>query len=213
MTRRPVVFFLTVALMIGACGAGALAQTAGTPASPGNASPAAPANANPAATTAADYKAQALLTLTIIGRRLVIMAQTIPADKYTWNPGLNGRSVSELFLHTSFLNFVRPGQLGAPPPPGFNQDNYEKSSTDKAHIVDQMTQAFAYSEAAVQKLSAADLQRTIKINGVDTTVAAFLHAWISDTSEYVGQAIVYSRLNGVMPPTPGSVAPGQPGAK
>ena len=53
----------------------------------------------------------------------------------------------------------------------------------------------------------------IKINGVDTTVAAFLHAWISDVSEYVGQAIVYSRLNGVTPPTPQSVATSQSPAK
>jgi len=203
MTRRSLGLFLTVALIILANGVGAVAQTAGAPApAPGA-----------GATTAGDYKAQALLTLTIIGKRLIIMAQAIPADKYTWNPGLNGRSVSELFLHTAFLNFVRPGQFGAAPPAGFNQDNYEKSSTDKAHIVDQMSQAFAYSEAAVQKLSEADLQRHIKINGVDTTVGAFLHAWISDTSEYVGQAIVYSRLNGVMPPTPNSVAPGQPSAK
>jgi len=161
--------------------------------------------ANPGATTAGNYKAQALLTLTIIGRRLVVMAQRIPADKYKWDPGLGGRSVSELFLHTAFLNFIRPAQFGAAPPANFKQDNYEKSSTDKDYIVDQMKQAFAYSEAAIDKLSDADLQRHIKINGVDTTVSAFLHAWISDTSEYVGQAIVYTRLNGQMPPTPQSV--------
>jgi uncharacterized damage-inducible protein DinB len=161
---------------------------------------------NPGANTAVSYKDQALLNLTIIGRRLVVMAQKIPADKYTWDPGLNGRSVSELFLHAADLQFIRPVQFGAAPPVGFTQENYEKSSTDKAHIIDQLTQAFAYSEAAVAKLSDADLQRHIKVNGADTTVAAFLHAWISDTSEYVGQAIVYTRLNGQTPPTPQSVA-------
>jgi uncharacterized damage-inducible protein DinB len=161
---------------------------------------------NPGATTAGDFKSQALLSLTIMGRRFVVMAQAIPADKYTWNPGLNGRTVAQLFLHAAFLNFIRPGQFGAAPPTGFTQKDYETSTTDKAKIVDQLNQAFAYSEAAIQKLTDADLQRHIKINGADTTVAAFLHAWIADTSEYVGQAIVYSRLNGVMPPTPGSVA-------
>jgi uncharacterized damage-inducible protein DinB len=186
------VLALALLLTAGVSTATALAQTAPAP--------------NPAATTAGDYKDQALLNLTIIGRRLVVMAQKIPAEKYTWDPGLNGRSVSELFLHAAFLQFIRPVQFGAAPPAGFTQENYEKSSTDKAHIIDQLTQAFAYSEAAVQKLSDADLQRHIKLNGADTTVAAFLHAWISDTSEYVGQAIVYSRLNGVTPPTPQSVA-------
>jgi len=203
MKRLFCILSLALLLASGISSTAAMAQTAGAPAAP----------ANPGATTAGDYKAQALLTLTIICRRLVIMAQRIPAEKYTWDPGLNGRTVSQLLLHTAMLNFIRPGQFGAAPPTGFNPENYEKSSTDKAHIVDQMTQAFAYSEAAVQKLSDADMQRHIKVNGVDTTVAAFLQAWISDTSEYVGQAIVYTRLNGAMPPTPQSVVTPQPSVR
>jgi uncharacterized damage-inducible protein DinB len=190
--HRPILPSILALVLVFAAGSDLFAQTAPAPAG--------------ATTTAGDYKAQALLTLQIIGRRLIIMAQKIPAEKYTWDPGLNGRTVSQLFLHAAFLNFVRPGQFGAAAPAGFTQENYESSSTDKARIIDQLTQAFAYSEGAVEKLSDADLQRHIKINGTDTTVAAFLHAWISDTSEYVGQAIVYSRLNGVTPPTPQSVA-------
>ena len=86
-------------------------------------------------------------------------------------------------------------------------DDYENSTTDRAKVVEQLTQAFAYAENAIRALPDSDLPKHVKLNnGRDSTVANVLAAMVEFDSEHVGQLMIYSRINGFVPPTPGQVA-------
>lgn len=161
-------------------------------------------------------KASFLTDTQIEGRRAVAMAKGIAADKFTWKPASDAnaaanRTMANLFLHLAFSFWTRPGQFGAAPPEGFDvkqkADEYENSTTDRAKIVEQLTQSFAYAENAIRKVPASDLPKHVKLNnGRDSTVAAVMAAMVEFDSEHVGQLMIYSRINGFIPPTPGQVA-------
>ena len=161
-------------------------------------------------------KASFLTDTQIEGRRAVAMAKGIAPDKFAWKPANDtnaaaNRTLANLFLHLAFSFWTRPSQFGAAPPPGFDvkqkADGYENSTTDKDKIVEQMTQAFAYAEDAIRKIPESDLQKHIKLaNGRDTTVGAAMGAMVEFDGEHVGQLMIYSRVNGFIPPTPGQVA-------
>jgi hypothetical protein len=165
-----------------------------------------------------DIKAASLSKLQLLGSRVLMFAREMPAEKYTWSPGVMlvppapnpqadpyGRLVADLFLHIANLNFTRPVQLGAAPPEGFDpkDKNYETSTTDKAKVMEQLTKSFAYAQDALQKISPADLQKQIKVGGPNNTSTTssgtvVLLGWLNDLSEYEGQTIAYGRLNGVI---------------
>ena len=133
-------------------------------------------------------------------KKFLDLAQAFPADKYTWRPGEGVRSVSEVFLHISGGAFALPRNFGAAPPEGFSMNGYEKSTTDKAKVVDQLNQGFAYLESAVKNLSEADLQKPTKLYGRDTTGLGVAYHLIADMHEHLGQAIAYARVNNIVPP-------------
>jgi uncharacterized damage-inducible protein DinB len=161
---------------------------------------AAPRTFAQAAPASFDIKAQLLSDLQGMKTKYVGLAQAIPADKYTWRPGDGVRSVSEVFLHAALMNFAFTPMAGATPPEGFTRQKYEVSTTDKAKVVDQLTQSFDYSQAAIQKLSDADIQKQLKMFGHDSTAAAVLFFMDTDLHEHLGQMISYARMNGVVPP-------------
>ena len=45
-------------------------------------------------------------------KKLVSLADAIPQDKYSWQPGKGGRSVSEAFMHTALTNYFFMSSLG-----------------------------------------------------------------------------------------------------
>jgi hypothetical protein len=156
-------------------------------------------------------KAEAQDELAAIGKRVLMFATQMPAEKYTWNPGLMlqppapdpqadpyGRTVADLFLHIANVNFTRPVVLGAAPPEGFDPKNYETSTTDKAKVIEQVTKSFAYAQGALAKLSDADVAKTFMVNKKATPGDVVLFGYITEIDEYLGQAIAYGRLNGVI---------------
>lgn len=157
-------------------------------------------SAQSTATASFDIKAQLLTDLQGMKMKYVGLAQAIPADKYTWRPGEGVRSVSEVFLHAALMNFAFTPMAGAPAPEGFNRQKYEMSTTDKAKIIDQLNQAFDYSQNAIQNLSEADIQKSVKMFGHDAPAAAVLFFMDTDLHEHLGQMISYARMNGVVPP-------------
>jgi hypothetical protein len=138
------------------------------------------------------------------------MANGIPAEDYTWTPGNGGRTIANLFLHLAFSLWTRPAQFAAAPPAGFDMSQkanvYENSTTDKAKVVEQLSMAFAYAQNVLRNLPDSDLQKHVQAGGRDSTVETVISLWQADNSEHVGQLMVYSRLHGFAPPTPGDVA-------
>jgi uncharacterized damage-inducible protein DinB len=148
-----------------------------------------------------DMKGQALVDLQGLQKKYVDLAQAIPADKYTWRPEADTRSVSELFLHVAAANYGIPTMMtGTSPAPGFQREGFEKSTTDKAQIIAQLNKSFEYAKAAVSKMSNADFAKAEKKLGPDANDGDVIYILVTHNHEHLGQSIAYARVNGVTPP-------------
>jgi len=147
-----------------------------------------------------DMKPQSLEDLGEMQKKFVALAEAIPTEKYTWRPSDQVRSVSEVFLHVADLGFELGPVLGAPPEPGFHKDTYEKSTTDKAKIIEQLTRSFNSVQAAIEKMSNADFAKPEKQFGPDANAGDIVYLIVVDDHEHLGQSVAYARVNGIVPP-------------
>src|SRR5208337_2164807 len=92
------------------------------------------------------FRQRAVVELKEVQQEIVSLAQAMPPEKYTWRPAEGVRSVSEVYLHMAAANFGLTALAGVPPSPGFKFQGYEKSTTDKSQIINQLNQSFEYAE-------------------------------------------------------------------
>jgi len=132
--------------------------------------------------------------------RIPKLAAAVPADKYTWRPGEGVRSVSEVYLHIAAANFNIPRLLGVQLPAGMNMQNFEKSTTDRAKIIELLNQSYDHAIAAIGKLSEADLDKPLERPSFVKTNREVVMVLATHSHEHLGQSIAYARMNGVVPP-------------
>src|ERR1700704_3086566 len=113
-----------------------LGLSAGTIAAPGQNSDAA-ASADHTAPSY-DMKAQSLADLQGVQKKFVDLANALPADKLTWRPSADSRSFAEVFLHVAGERYGILGLMGATPPAGFDGKTFDKSTTDRARIIEEL---------------------------------------------------------------------------
>jgi uncharacterized damage-inducible protein DinB len=148
-----------------------------------------------------DMKAQSIEDLKQLQKKYVDLAQSIPADKYTWRPEAGTRSVSELFLHVAGANYGFPTMItGTAPTPNFKREGFEKSTTEKAAVIEQLNKSFAYALASVQNMSNADFAKPEKKLGPDANDGDVIYLMVMHSHEHLGQSIAYARVNGITPP-------------
>ena len=157
------------------------------------------AQAAPSAGKAFDFRSEAIVELKAAQDELVSLAQAMPQEKYTWRPEEGVRSVSEVHLHVAAGNFGLTAVAGAPPYPGFKFQGFEKSTTDKAKIIELLNQSFDYAEKSIANMSEADMSTPRNFQGFNTVGAVIFHL-VAHCHEHLGQSIAYARMNGVVPP-------------
>jgi uncharacterized damage-inducible protein DinB len=147
-----------------------------------------------------DMKAQAALDLQQLQQKFTALAGAIPQEKYTWRPAEGVRSISELFLHVAAAGFNFPVARGTAPFPGFDAKDFEKSTTDKAKVVDWLNKSFTYAIASVQSMSNADFAKLLPKLGPDANQGDVIYLMVTHAHEHLGQAIANARANGIVPP-------------
>jgi uncharacterized damage-inducible protein DinB len=147
-----------------------------------------------------DMKAQAALDLQQLQQKFTALAGAIPQEKYTWRPTEGVRSISELFLHVAAAGFNFPVARGTAPFPGFDAKDFEKSTTDKAKVVDWLNKSFTYTIASVQSMSNADFAKLLPKLGPDANQGDVIYLMVTHAHEHLGQAIANARANGIVPP-------------
>ena len=128
------------------------------------------------------------------------LAEAIPAEKYTWRPAADVRSIAEVFLHVAAASFNLPKLIGTPPPAGFEAKGFDKSTTDKAKIVATLKDAFAHEKKAIVAMPDADLEKQLDWFGGKNTERGILLFILRHSAEHLGQSIAYAREVGVTPP-------------
>jgi len=153
----------------------------------------------PASASGAGLKAELLAELTGVEKKLVDLAQAVPAEKYGWRPGDGVRSVSEVYMHVAGANFMLPSLMGVKPPEGIDP-GMEKTVTDRAKVVEMVKKSFDHTRKAVESTPLADFDKKIKYFGREGTVRSLFLLLVNHAHEHMGQSIAYARINGVTPP-------------
>lgn len=144
-----------------------------------------------------DAQSELLANLADTEKKIVSLAEAIPADKYSWRPMEGVRSVGEVYMHIAGANYMIPAALGAKAPAGISRD-MEKTVTEKAKIVDHLKQSFAHVRQAIE--SSTDNTKATKLFGRDNTHGGVKLLVITHLHEHLGQSIAYARTNKVTPP-------------
>jgi uncharacterized damage-inducible protein DinB len=135
------------------------------------------------------YRAEVLAEVRIQEDKFNRLAQAIPADKYTWRPSADPRSIAEVFLHVCAANYNLPKLIGTPAPAGIDVKTLEKSTTDKNKIVEMLADSFKHSRDAIMKMSDADLDKSMDWFGGKNTERGILLFMVRHTAEHLGQSI------------------------
>jgi len=146
------------------------------------------------------FRAEVMAEVRIQEDKFARLAEAIPADKYTWRPASDVRSVSEVFLHVATANYNLPKLIGTPPPAGVDIPKLEKSTTDKAKVISILKDSFAHQREAITKMPDADLGKSLDWFGGKNTERGVLLFMTRHTAEHLGQSIAYARSIGIVPP-------------
>lgn len=147
------------------------------------------------------WRAEFLATFDATADKYVKLAEATPAEKFTWRPAPGVRSIAEVYLHVATANYGLAGNLGAAPPAGVTMRGLETSTTDKAAVVKHLRDALAHFRAAVVAFPENEPERMVRFFGPpQVTARHFLFFNADHNGEHLGQAIAYSRMNGIVPP-------------
>ena len=102
-------------------------------------------NSNDHTAPSYDMKGQALLDLQPMNKKCVDLAEALPSDKLTWRPSPDTRSFAEVFLHVAGERYSILSMMGATPPAGFKAGEFEKSTTERDRIVEDLNQSWDFA--------------------------------------------------------------------
>jgi uncharacterized damage-inducible protein DinB len=142
------------------------------------------------------FRAEFIANLDEVEEKIMELAEITPAEKFSWRPAADVRSISEVYMHIAGGNYFLATFLGAAPPKP-NRD-LEKTVTKKADVVAELRRSFEHLRAAAARTD--DLEKPVRIFGNSTTHRGVLVTILSHLHEHLGQAIAYARMNGVTPP-------------
>jgi uncharacterized damage-inducible protein DinB len=159
-----------------------------------------PAEQAAAAVPASGVRAEFLNELKTQEDKFLALARAVPADNYTWRPGEGVRSFSEVFLHVAAANYNLPKVFGVQPPAGFKVQGFDKSTTDKVKVIDALKGGFAHMREAVMNMPDGEVEKQVDWFGAKSTYRGVMLFIIRHNAEHLGQAIVYARMNRIVPP-------------
>lgn len=152
------------------------------------------------------FQADLLGHIEYVQKEIMDLENTIPDKKFSWRPAKGVRSVSEVYAHIAFSNFMMAQIAGIKLPEGItitgpaDAEKWEKTLTGKKELTERLVRSFEFLKAAVKDLPDADLERSVEFFGHPMTVRSLLMLILSHQHEHLGQSIAYARMVGVVPP-------------
>ncbi|MFI5162728.1 MAG: DinB family protein [Sphingobacteriales bacterium] len=124
----------------------------------------------------------------------------MPADGYSFKPTPEMRTFAAQMLHLADGNYALVnGGSGKPNPLGKASAEKTIAQTKEA-TTKAVMESFDYVIGALQGMTQAQLQETIKFAGKDLTRATVIDKAFEHQTHHMGQTTVYLRLKGVKPP-------------
>src|SRR6185503_10168310 len=104
----------------------------------------APVQQNGKAPTA--FHAEFVANLDDVQEKIMALATATPAEKFSWRPNKDVRSISEVYMHIAGGNYFLATFLGVPAPK-MNGD-IEKTITTKADVIAELRRSFEHLRSA-----------------------------------------------------------------
>jgi uncharacterized damage-inducible protein DinB len=146
-------------------------------------------------------RAELIGDIDVVAQRYLALADAM-RDHYDWRPGEGVRSVSEVFMHMAAANFMIPTMAGVDLPEGMSMAEVREleTVTDPARVRETLDRSFQHLRHAIAMTPDAALDDPTTMFGRETTKRAVLLLLATHAHEHLGQAIAYTRMNGVTPP-------------
>jgi uncharacterized damage-inducible protein DinB len=141
--------------------------------------------------------------LTLLHDKVVALAQAIPAEKYSWRPGAEVRTVSQVLMHiVGEWFYMCPLAVAAKPPADFGAPNERMRAldqiTEKTEVLVQLERSWAHCRAVLDGIDPARLVPEFLPARMGFARVVLLIS--GDQHEHLGQLIAYARSIGVAPP-------------
>lgn len=134
-------------------------------------------------------------------RKLVALAEAMPAETWAWRPAEGVASVAEAYMHIARYNYAYPAEsLGTPAPAGVDYDRLEGVVNDKEQGVRILAASMDHVRGVLATMSAERAEAATRLYGRDVPQWAVLLQLVTHMNEHLGQSIAYARMNGVVPP-------------
>lgn len=142
--------------------------------------------------------------------KIVALAQATDADRFSWRPTPEVRSVSQVYMHIVGSNLQLPALLGATAPEGIEipdsgpyalgqqRAQWEAEYVVKEAVIDILQRSFDYAIGAIPDIE--DLDAEVAPYGFKATKRDYLLILLAHAHEHLGQSIAYARSAGVVPP-------------
>jgi uncharacterized damage-inducible protein DinB len=135
---------------------------------------------------------------TLASRQLLQLAEATPAEKYSWRPAPEVRSIGEVYVHLAIGNFWLLQQAGVNSPElATAPKDPEKTITQKADVLQWLRKSI---DAVKNAYQSADRQKEVVFFGQKATVEGVFLRILVHNHEHMGQSIAYARMTGIAPP-------------
>lgn len=144
------------------------------------------------------FRAELLWDLGNVEKKLLGLADAIPADSYGWGPAPEVRSTAASFVHVAQGNHQILAALGVEAPE--DVADWEAEITAKDDVKAALESSFAAVRGAILGHSDDELDAQVSFFGREWSKRQVLMLVAGHAHEHLGQAIVYARSMGVVPP-------------
>ncbi len=166
-----------------------------------------------AAAQTPDFRAEITGQFEAAARKIVALAEAMPAESYGWSPMEGTMSVAHMYMHVASYNYMYPHlNLGIEPPGAlaargddvvgtlFDYESLEDEVTTKNQALPILVASMDHVRKVIAGMSDADLAAPTELYGRDVASWAVLLQLVTHMNEHLGQAIAYARMNRVVPP-------------
>jgi len=152
-----------------------------------------------------ELRAQFLADLDTVHVKVLALAELIPAEKYTWSPTPETRTIANALMHVATEWYVyvpivvggsRPADMA---PPREAIPTLEKI-TDKSEVLDHLRKSWSHARQQVETADLTPLLGRRQLFGQSTTLPQVLLLMAGDLHEHLGQLVTYTRSVGLVPP-------------
>ena len=148
----------------------------------------------------AGFRAEFLQQFGSDARKLVTLAEAMPAEAFNWRPAEGVASVGEAYMHIARYNYYYPeSSFGVAVPEGVDLETME-SLTGKDAVVAELRRSLDHVRQTVEGMTEEEMSASTTLYGRPATNRAVLLQLLTHMNEHLGQQIAYARSNDVAPP-------------